>query len=335
MDKNGKIDWIVYLKIFACVAVIMIHVINGWTESAGITLVGKRYFLDEIVMQMLIRWAVPVFVMITGCLLLNPNKDVPIYKIKKYIIRMVCVLLTFGLIYCIIENFVTYGTKDIWKNMYLSFYNLILGKSWDHMWYIYALIGLYLITPILRSFVKTVSEKEFKFVFYFLFVISIILPTINHIFNIKLTSFYLEGFNLIVYYLLGYILCHKKINEKSVYVLGLVGTVSYITLNCFGILKNSQSDVFIIFVAMAIFTFFAKGHFKLKSNKIIDRISSDSFGIYIIHAFWINVFYKGLKIYPNIFPIFLGEIIFLIGAFILSILSVEVLKKIPFVKKIL
>lgn len=38
--------------------------------------------------------------------------------------------------------------------------HVVAGHSWVHMWYIYMLIGLYMLTPVLRSFVKIADEKE-------------------------------------------------------------------------------------------------------------------------------------------------------------------------------
>jgi surface polysaccharide O-acyltransferase-like enzyme len=91
----------------------MIHVIDGWLVSANIKLNGSRFILDEIIIQPLIRWAVPIFIMISGYLLLDPKKDITIKKIIKYINRMILILLTFGFFYCILENLFTYGIVNL------------------------------------------------------------------------------------------------------------------------------------------------------------------------------------------------------------------------------
>ena len=83
--NSSKKVWITNLRAIACMMVIMIHVIAGWLDNTGIVLTGARNVLDNIILQPLIRWAVPVFIMISGCLLLNPKKDMSIKKILKYI----------------------------------------------------------------------------------------------------------------------------------------------------------------------------------------------------------------------------------------------------------
>lgn len=78
MDKapeNKAVCQIVSLRAFAAMSVVLLHVVSGWT-SGGVIL-GVRWLLDEVVIQILVRWAVPCFIMISGGLLLNPEKDMP------------------------------------------------------------------------------------------------------------------------------------------------------------------------------------------------------------------------------------------------------------------
>ncbi len=332
---NNKKEWIVSIRAYACMAVVMIHVIHGWIDSADVSLTVSRFVLDRVLLQLLIRWAVPVFIMISGCLLLDPKRNVPIDKIKKYIKRMVYVLLTFGFGYCVVENIYLYGVNDLYKVIYLSIVNLLQAKSWNVMWYIYLLIGLYIITPLLRNFVKKVSDEELMFTIYGLAIFSLVIPTINTIFKTNITTFYLEKFDFLLIYLLGYAISSKLFSEKKIYILGLVGIIGYLICSLFNIMVENPHGLFIILFSSAIFCFFANGHYKIKNNKIIEIISRDSFGIYLVHSFWLNIFYKGLHIYPNIFPILIGECVFFVIAMLLSVISIEILKRLPSLKEIL
>lgn len=334
-SSNSKnINWIIVLRAIACMAVIMIHVIDGWTSTADITLTGARHILDDIILQPFIRWAVPVFIMVSGALLLNPDKDVSVAKIRKYIIKMLFLLITFGLFYCFIENIYIYGIKDIFKAVYMSVFNCIQEKSWSHIWYIYMLIGLYFITPILRAFVKIKDDHTFHFTITGLFIFSIVIPTINNIFDLKITTFYLESLSYITIYLLGYAVVYRNtIKESYIYIGGIIGFAGYVLVTIFK-QTHIQSDLFIILVALAIVTLFSKERIKIKNNKIIDLISKDSLGIYIIHAFFLNLANKGLKLYPSILPIGIGEIAFFLVTLILSVISIEIMKRIPVVKKL-
>ena len=332
---NKKKEWIIFLRAFACMAVVMIHVIDGWLVSANIKLNGSRFILDEIIIQPLIRWAVPIFIMISGYLLLDPKKDITIKKIIKYINRMFLILLTFGFFYCILENLFTYGIGNLWKILYLSLFNLIQGKSWTVMWYIYLLIGLYIITPILRCFIKNASNEEIKFVVISLMLLSIFIPTINRIFNIELTTFYLDIFEYITIYLLGYVIANNYFDKKYIYCFGIIGILGYILCSINNILLCDQNGIFIVLMSIFIFYYFSNNSNKFKNNKVIERISNDSFGIYLVHTFWLNVLNKGFKLYPSSMPILAGELTFFITVLLISIVSVEILKKLPLFKSIL
>ena len=88
-------------------------------------------------------------------------------------------------------------------------------------------------------------------------------------------------------------------------------------------------------MSIFIFYYFSNNSNKFKNNKIIERISNDSFGIYLVHTFWLNVLNKGFKIYPDSMPILVGELTFFITVLLISIVSVEILKKLPLFKSIL
>ena len=182
-NKKNHFIWIDYLRTICCVSIVLIHVIGNWYKCVDLKhLMYDRYFIDCVLLQPFIRFAVPIFIMISGYLLLNPNKKLDIEKIQKYIIKMSIILVIFGLTFCFIENFFNFGSSNIPKLITNSFINFIEGKSWEHMWYLYMLLGLYLITPILRLFVKHANHKTVNFTLLSLLIVSIIIPTINDIF---------------------------------------------------------------------------------------------------------------------------------------------------------
>lgn len=164
---------------------------------------SARWVLDCVIVQVAVRWAVPVFVMISGFLLLDPDKDVGLQKLKGYVLRMLAVLVTFGYAYCVIEIVVDKGLSDIPVTLFLSVKNLVEGKSWAHMWYIYMLIGLYVLTPILRAVTKDSSQKEMAVVLLALFVLTIVRPTINIFFGMEIEGFVPIFSPYIFYYLMG------------------------------------------------------------------------------------------------------------------------------------
>ena len=114
----------------------------------------------------IMMWAVPCFVMVTGALLLNPDKEITVKKIIcRYVFRISIVLIVFVSIFTIsdvIADKEKIGVTDIVKRI---FYKLYTGTSWAHLWYLYLLIGLYLLLPVFRALVKGLDDKEIKYIF--------------------------------------------------------------------------------------------------------------------------------------------------------------------------
>ena len=301
----------------------------------GGVLSKDRWLLDFVFLRTITRFAVPCFIMITGCLLLNPKKEVTLDKIKTYIKRMLLVLATFGLTFAFIESYISSTDKNLINIILTALSNLVQGNAWAHMWYLYCLIGLYILTPLLKKIVKYSSEIEVKFTLICLFILSTLIPTINQIFKLNISTFYLEGLNFIFIYLCGYyITCTNIIKEKYLYIGGIIGTIGYF-LCCYFNIYNSQVSAFMILETMAIVKLFSTEKIKIKPNKFINIVSKYSFTIYLVHCFWINLLNKGVHLYPSVLPIFVGEIAFYIYAFVLSLITSVILAKLPFFKKIL
>lgn len=108
----------------------------------------------------IVHFAVPLFVMITGALLLKPERKIDYRKVfTKYVWRMVVITALVGTVYAWMEIYF----KD--KHFSLiqipqALLNTWEGHTWKHMWYLYMLIGLYLVTPVLKAIVNYFSQKE-------------------------------------------------------------------------------------------------------------------------------------------------------------------------------
>lgn len=342
-SHDGRKGWIITLRAAAVCAVVLIHVISGWVGSVAWQgeLSGMRLILDEVIAQVLIRWSVPCFVMITGALLLDPKRETGLDKVCRYIARMIGVLAVFGFGFCIIESVINNGNKLDAGVILSAFKNLLEGKSWEHMWYIYMLIGLYLLTPLLRSFTRTANDREMDFTLAVLFVFTVLLPMVNRVFHWGLYGFVPVSTCYVFYYLLGYRLSVKSTKPLTKRILLISGTAGFgitLLLRLKGVNTAINSEnVFVSLYSAGIFSLCADNLTleRLSQNKTVRSVSKHSFGIYLFHPIFLNIFYKWLKIFPDMLPLAAGEALFWTVSIAAAYIMSAVLCKIRFFRKLI
>ena len=146
---------------------------------------------------------------------------------------------------------------------------------------------------------------------------AIIVPSINWMLDINITTFHILSFIYFFYFILGQYVVRYPI-KKSYAIIALLLSVSVLTLLEFftehHLTGSKYGSIPIAIIATTIFSLFS--NLRIKPNKIVNAISKDSFAIYIIHVFWIHVMEMVLNIQlKNTVPVF-GEIAIYIYRFL-------------------
>jgi surface polysaccharide O-acyltransferase-like enzyme len=221
--------------------------------------------------------------------------------------------------------------------------------SSGHLWFLPALISLYIIFPFLYTLVH---YKNGILVPYFLglfFIIGIIKPTLLIIpglpldFINVLNKINVEGFSYSGYFILGYWLSRKNTKKIPAVFPLLVFIGSVVGASFLGYQNAISNEVasgllfsnfcLPVFVeAIALFILFQNLLSNREVPKIIQTISSYTFGIYLLHVFVYQHldFRYGLSAitFNPIFSILLVSTL----TFIICLIFVAILKKIPFIK---
>ena len=153
-----KIKYIECLRSLATFAVVFIHICMTLPANYSKVELGLFNYSFFECGYMLACWAVPIFIMITGALLLDPQRTITLSKIKKYVKRMAVILIIFGGVYALME-LVFNEKKFVLSMISKAIFNVVEEKSWGHLWYIYTLIGLYIVTIPLSAVLKNVEKK--------------------------------------------------------------------------------------------------------------------------------------------------------------------------------
>ncbi|MFA9189946.1 acyltransferase family protein [Flavobacterium sp. FZUC8N2.13] len=327
------------LRALATFSVVVLHVSFPLLCEYGVTKnndwqIGN--FFDSAV-----RFCVPIFLMLTGALLLAKPIEIESF-FKKRFLKILLPFLFWSSIYVVYGLNLKYDKGEIlnflesFKFVYLQFKD---GASY-HLWYIYMLIGLYLFFPILNKWVLNSEEKEIRyFIIFWFFVMLVKQPYLcKFIPAIDLT--YFSGY--IDYLVLGYYLAfkfnYKKIKLLSVliYVVGFgftfLGT-AFKTIhqgNVYTIFYDYLSPNVII-EAIGVFLFFKSFSFQnTKLESLIDIVSKHSYGIYLSHVLMLTILYKLGITYSFINP-FIAIPLTSILCMILSLSFIVLLKKVPFI----
>ena len=329
MKKNCF--YLSFLRVIGCIAVVVLHLAASETLIYQNVLTGSQTFGMTLVYN-LMMWAVPVFVMVSGALLLDPEKDITIHKIfTTYIKRILIALVSFSLIFRIFDMVMDHEAFTV-SGILKGLLDAFTGNGWSHMWYLYLIIGLYLILPALRATTKSCSVKELKYLLVIGFVVISMLP-LTRLFGIS-SSFYIHVNTIYpFYFLLGYML-HKniiRIDRRVAAALMVIGAAGITCGTYFGLKGSIQNPTVLTGYASPFVAMLAAGVFVLtkdikKENASIASmmlsIDRCSFGIYLIHMVFIRLLlrYMGVNLFD--YPVIISFSVAALGIFAVSYLLV-------------
>ncbi len=201
------------IRAIACMAVVVLHTFFAFASMAE---PGSWNYTATFVVRNLMFWAVPCFIMVTGALLLNPDKRVGYGKVfTRYIPRMIVALVLFSGIFFAIDvgcGFKPLNTGTV-RDMLKS---LITGQGqWSHMWYLYTMIALYLLIPLLNPLLR-LGKKTAVAASVVLFLFLSLMPMLSGLLEISF-SFYLPLHTIYPLFLLlgGVLGCNVKVATEG------------------------------------------------------------------------------------------------------------------------
>ena len=351
--KKGRVVYFDYLRVFAIIAVIILHVsAQEWTG-----LEGRDYEWQVFnVFNCITRWGVSVFLMISGSIFLKRDIDIKtIYK--KYIPRMVVSYFVWSAVYaafaprCILVS-------DFKNTFDIRTFITTMFEGAVHLWFIPMIIGIYMCLPLIKQLVA--SKKVMHYYLLLGFVFAHLVPQIVYLAK-DFTTGYLQEVILSVntlisdmnikivvgfvyIFILGYYLNETEFTKKQrtlICILGAVGFISTVILNAVaGWTSNAISKnylytftVNVLFESIGVFVWFRYREFNSeKLNKIFSKLSQYSFGAYLVHILIMSAFRLYGFSSTSFNPIFCVPALSAV-TILLSFAVSYILNKIPFINK--
>lgn len=368
--SRSRKEFLDVLRVLAACAVVLMHVLTGATDVMDASRMPEYRGLLLSVMD-LVTWCVPIFLMISGYLFLDPEREMtyPV-MLKKYCRRIALAILLFGVPYAASELIVT--ERTIRPGMLPEALKMALtGNTWSHMWYLYLILFLYLITPLLKKVLKVLPIWCVAGLMVFLFLGSSVAPFLNKVLDISSIPVLPDGGVYFLYYLCGYLFARRRGDvDRSRIGRDWTGNILYLaaimilalgmilsrTLAGFSI-QMAYNYPFTVLLSVLLFGAGQRGgrgnvvsadEEESKKHRIPWRkAGAMSFAVYLVHPVYVNLLYKFAKVTPftlmeqcGVQSVVAGRalLLFLLLAFWLLVLALATftawgLRKIPALRK--
>jgi surface polysaccharide O-acyltransferase-like enzyme len=342
------------IRAVAIMAAVLVHAAGRWSitsqELSQLNTVGMASWVTVLVYQCFATLGVPLFLMLTGLLLLQPDKNESLSVFFKKRFARIGVPLIFWTIIYFIWDFtvlkIPFTASTILQGT--------LNGAYTQFWYIHVLLGLYLLTPLLRVIIAHANQSLIKY-FVVLWLISVsILPFLNMIsvFQLSKNIFTIAGY--MGYFILGVYLSSVQIRRRTALTFMLIG-ISLIALGTYMMAVSNASSMYffqeylsptVIFTSVMAFLLLltikspnpSRRKIRHLLNKLIKTISQNTLGIYFVHVIVIETIQWGLLGFTlnreTLNPVIAVPLLMIITLFV-SLGIILLLKKIPKLKNVI
>ena len=337
------------MRILATYGVVLMHTSP---LPAEYQLADHPAWRASMALSILFRWCVPVFFMVSGALFLNPKRSFSVRKLyRKNILRIATCFVFWSAFYALAHCAIM--GKGKW-----TFLNQLLRGHY-HMWYIFAILALYMLLPMLRKMTESRKLTEYflglGFLFVFLlprlisFALMLNPPHADVVASIQSAVRQvnpLSGANSVFYFVLGYYLQAYPLKKAVRIPLWLAGAAGYLATVVLTIwhtgLTQSVSGQFygpdsttVLAMSVAVFLLFEHAFARYQPGARMQRLlltlSECSFGVYLVHPFLIERLGPVFEPVPAVMV--LGTVGVALGVYLVSLAISFLIHKIPFLNR--
>ncbi len=342
-DRVKKYD---YLRSISCIAIILLHVSSSYWSCVSR---DSSDFVIMTVYNALTRFAVPVFMMLSGAFMLDPEKNTDFKDVWKRIGKLLISFYIWSAFFAfqgIALKLIT--GKEVTKELWIDSGQRFLWGHY-HMWFVFLILGFYVLIPIARKICE--DKKVIEYFLLLWIVVSYLLPTIAPVLKLDVVNAWVSklSMNMLVgylgYFLLGYYIKKFGIAKKARIVLYIAAMLGLI-YSCVGTVLQSRingiydetlfgaSSWNILVLSAAIFTMCAAMKERESCPKVISNVARYSFVIYMVHPFFLeklNLLGITTISFNCVLSIPLLTILILVCSYVVAV----ILDKIPVINKVL
>jgi surface polysaccharide O-acyltransferase-like enzyme len=347
------------IRVIATYFVVQLHVATPWLWRESDY--NGEIFLTSLFFDVFGRIGVPLFLMISGALLLNHQEPYQPF-FKKRFSRVFIPLIFWTIVYefKIGAEYLHFHPGASFSEIWQQLKDPFSGPVYDHLWFLYMIAGMYLVTPLLRKMVGYLNRFDQAYLLLLWVLFNCVLPLIYHYSDFRLGIWMPVLTPYLAYYLMGYFLMKNDFGRKQIPLIWIVFALTYLcTVFLVWLDTSRQGSIQTFFLGHHSVTIFIQctcafillNHYGIRMSekhnekrynrfKLLGRMT---FGIYLVHPLIIELFEGGLlggiivmatTVMGSDIPPVLGIPLTAILVTLVSILIIWVMLKTPVLKKL-
>ncbi len=287
------IHWVDLIRVLAIFLVVVIHTSGQLTNAWG-KIPESEWIIGDIYGG-IARVGVPLFFMLSGYLLLPRSESLGSFY-RKRVLKIVIPFVAWSIIYIGANCLRNPGlcTRD-----YLMQY-ILLKKTYFHLWFLYSLLGIYIIMPLLRLMVRPGAEKLLWYVVGLWIIFQPIRTFMDQFLHYSLNFNSQLAVGFLPYFFLGYLLGEVRLTRAwlsaawALFVLGSAVTIvgTYLITRSAG----QFSGYFYDYMTIGVIPSTAGGFLLLRrlsdagwlsserAHAFLRWVAGGTFGAYLIHV---------------------------------------------------
>lgn len=336
--------YIDFLNVISVFLIIMIHVPGFLVPYSN----SDNYWWKVILFFSITRFAVPLYILSSGAMILKkPVDNIKNFFVKRFS-RVAIPFLFWGMVYEI-NVMINYRPKTFFEILHDFFFQDVMF----HLWFVYMILAMYVFTPIFSEVLKNISQKILKYSFGVWIFLSCV---------VSIEYWFYEGIShrfwfveFIGYFVAGWIIHNQKINfvKLNGYITALIAGIMIFLSSVLVVTQsfkyNEQYEAFfepyfilIVIGSLIIFKYFReKEEFfrrHKKFSKIFSKLSVLTYGIYLIHVLVLNFTREYFFIFNQVYfagnNYTLSMILYGIVTWGISMLIVAIFHNIPYLRRL-
>jgi len=171
LKTENRVVWVDWLRVAACFMVVVVHATEPFYlggEGSQILTEADAYWSS--LFDSLVRACVPLFIVASSYLQFPLHYSSGEF-LRRRVVRVVVPFLLWSAVYAF-----------AWGNPAENFQNLLLNFNYSagHLWFVYMLIGVYLLMPLLSPWAERVSKRELQ-VYLGIWAVTTLIPLLRDV----------------------------------------------------------------------------------------------------------------------------------------------------------